>query len=256
MSTVAVIQARMGSTRLPGKVLEDVAGEPMLARVVERARGARTLDRVVVATTTAPADDAVAAFCAERGYDIFRGSEDDVLERYHGAAVAFGARTVVRLTADCPLLDPGVIDEVVSVYHAGGYDYVANILECTFPDGLDTEVFSREALGRARGEARLRSEREHVTPYIRNHPELFRHRNVRGDEDWSALRWTVDEPRDLAFVRAVYERMRDREFTWRDVLELVRAEPELGQVNAGIERNEGYRRSLERDTTVDFPEAS
>jgi glutamate-1-semialdehyde 2,1-aminomutase len=249
MTTVAVIQARMGSTRLPGKVLEDVGGRPLLARVVERARRARRLDAVMVATTTAAADDAVAAWCAGAGVPCFRGSEEDVLDRYVGAAREADADVVVRLTADCPLLDPAVVDEVVAAYHSEPCDYATNVLEPTYPDGLDTEVFSRAALERAAAEARLPSEREHVTPYIRNHPAQFRLRSVRGECDLSALRWTVDDPRDLELVRAVYARLGDAEFGMSDVLALLDEQPELGAVNAGIERNEGYRRSVEMDAS-------
>jgi spore coat polysaccharide biosynthesis protein SpsF len=247
MSTIGIIQARMGSTRLPGKVLENVGGRLVLARVVERARRASLLDTVVVATTTAPADDAIAEWCGREGVPCFRGSEDDVLDRYLGAAREFGADVVVRLTADCPLLDPGVIDLVIAAFAGEPCDYAANILEPTYPDGLDTEVFSRAALERAAAEAGLPSEREHVTPYIRNHPELFVVRSVRGARDLSGLRWTVDERQDLDLVRSIFEALGDGDFGLDEVLALYDARPDLHQVNAGIARNEGYTRSVERD---------
>jgi glutamate-1-semialdehyde 2,1-aminomutase len=249
MKTVAIIQARMGSTRLPGKVLQDLAGRPVLGRVVERAKRAQHLDAVTVATSTAAADDAVAAWCADSGVPCFRGSEADVLDRYAGAAREFGAGVVVRLTADCPLIDPDVIDMVVAAYFAQPCDYAANIIEPTFPDGLDTEVFSCATLQRAAEEAQLPSEREHVTPYILSHPELFRLVSVRGERDLSAMRWTVDEPRDLALAREIYALLGDGEFGMREVLALVEAHPHLLARNAGIERNEGYRRSLEVDAS-------
>lgn len=249
--TVAIIQARMGSSRLPGKVLLDIVGVPMLGHVVTRARRASTLDHVLVATSRAAPDNPIVEFCSARGIDCFRGSEEDVLDRYHSAAASAGADVVVRLTADCPLLDADVIDEVVGVFREGGADYVANILRCTYPDGLDTEVFSRAALERAWGEARLRSEREHVTLYLRKHPDRFRQRNVTADHDWSALRWTVDEPRDLEFVRAVYNKLGTMDFGWRDVLALLDADPALTELNAGIERNAGLRKSLREDGVVE-----
>ena len=203
-AVVAIVQARMGSSRLPGKVLLDIAGAPMLWHVVQRARRATTLDRVLVATSTATADDAVATWCVTTGVECFRGSEPDVLDRYYQAATQAGADVVVRLTADCPLLDPAVIDRVVTCFLTGSYDYVSNVAPPTFPDGLDTEVFYLAALQRAWQEAHKPSEREHVTPYLRQHPEFFRLGNVTHSTDLSALRWTVDEPADLAFVRAVY----------------------------------------------------
>lgn len=248
MKTVAIIQARMSSTRLPGKVFADVCGQPLLHHVVCRARRARTPDQVVVATSDRPADDVVARFCEMSAVPCFRGSEEDVLDRYCHAARHFKAEAVVRVTADCPLLDPDVIDRVVQAFLAGDQDYVSNTLDRTYPDGLDVEVFSFAALARAWREARLPSEREHVTPYIWKHPELFRLGNVKQDEDLSDLRWTVDEPRDLEFVRAVYRWLGPRsDFGMQEVLALLREHPELGRINAGIERNEGYRWSLERD---------
>lgn len=237
----------MSSTRLPGKVLAEVAGRPMLYHVVHRAMGAKTLDQVVVATSDREADDPIAGYCAEQGTAYFCGSEEDVLDRYLQAARQFEADVIVRLTADCPLLDPEIIDQVVGAYHSGRYDYVSNTLDCTYPDGLDTEVFSRAALERTAREARLPSEREHVTPYMRNHPELFHQLNVSGREDWSHLRWTVDEPADLEFVREVYARLGEGRFGMDEMLRLLERHPELSQLNAGIQRNAGYLKSLQRD---------
>lgn len=233
----------MASTRLPGKVLSPVVGRPMLCRVVERARRARRLDEVVVATSDQPPDDAVARLCQSWGVPCVRGSERDVLDRYVQAAAERDADVVVRITADCPLLDPEVVDEVVSAFDEG-VDYVSNIDPPTFPDGLDVEVASVAALRRAHREATLPSEREHVTLHIRNHPERYRTRNVAAAVDRSHLRWTVDEPQDLRFARAVYARLGDRNFVTRDVLRLLDEHPELASVNAHIERNEGLRRSL------------
>jgi spore coat polysaccharide biosynthesis protein SpsF len=248
MKTVAIVQARMASSRLPGKVLADIAGRPMLDHVVKRARWARLLDLVSVATSEGPADDAVAQFCRDRSISCFRGSEADVLDRYYRAALQLDADVVVRLTADCPLLDPAVIDKVVRFFHEGDYDYVSNTLEPSYPDGLDTEVFRRDALERAWREARLASEREHVTPYIWNHPEVFRVANVRYDRDLAGLRWTVDEPEDLTFVRRIYEHF-DPElpFGVDEILAFLAECPELGRVNSKFKRNEGYRASVQGD---------
>lgn len=247
MRIVAIIQARMSSTRLPGKVLADIAGNPMLYHVVSRARQAQTLDMVAVATSKGRADDDLEHFCLEAGIPCFRGSEDDVLDRYYQAAKHFEADIVVRLTADCPLLDPLVIDKVVRVFQEGDFDYVSNTIQCTYPDGLDTEMFSHSTLERAWREAHLKSEREHVTSYIYNHPELFHLGNVSNNTDLSALRWTVDEPDDLEFVRAVYAHFGASYLGMGEVLNLLRRQPELGGVNAGFTRNEGYQKSLRED---------
>lgn len=248
MKTVAIIQARMASTRLPGKVMAEVADKLLLEHVIRRAERATSVDLVIVATTDHLADDVVAQFCSKLGVQYFRGSEDDVLDRYYRAAKHFGAEAVVRLTADCPLLDPAVIDKVVREFHSGGYDYVSNAHEPTYPDGLDTEVFGFRALEGAWLEAELRSEREHVTPYIWKHAEMFRLGNVRYEPDLSALRWTVDEPEDLEFVRKVYGCLASKPFFgMSDVLALMAEHPELAALNAAFERNQGYSRSVADD---------
>ena len=248
-SVAAIVQARMGSTRLPGKMLiplyeEKGALELMLGRIAR----AQRVDRIVVATTVGAADDALATLCARLGFDCFRGSENDVLDRYYQAARRMGSPSVlVRLTGDCPLHDPDVVDEVIGAYEEGGADYVANVEPPTYPDGLDTEVFSFGALESAWRDAALKSEREHVTPYIRNHRERFAVRNVACSTDWSSLRWTLDEPADVEFIRAVFSALGDRPFGMRDVLELLRRQPALLRLNAGIIRNEGYLKSLKED---------
>ncbi len=247
MRTVAIIQARMQSTRLPGKVLADVAGAPLLMRVVERAQRASLLDAVVVATSEAEADDCIARFCQEHSLQCFRGSEGDVLDRYHEAALHFNAEVIVRLTADCPLLDPLVIDRVVQTFSEGSVDYVSNTLECTYPDGLDTEVFSRDCLARARRLAQMKSEREHVTAYIVKHPESFALGGVRNAVNLSHMRWTVDEPEDLEFVRAIYLARGPDSFGMAEVLALLHAQPSLSKINAGFARNQGYQESLSQD---------
>lgn len=253
MRTVAIIQARMSSTRLPGKIVAPIAGKPMLWHVITRAGRARTLNEVVLATSDEAADDAIAHLCAQLGVSFFRGSMDDVLDRYYQAALQFGAEVIVRLTADCPLLDPDVIDRGVEAYRMNEYDYVSNTVERTYPDGLDAEVFSLQALARAWREASWKSEREHVTPYIWKHPELFRLGAFKQERDLSWMRWTVDEPRDLEFVREVYKRIGDRTFGMRQVVELLAAEPELLRLNRGIELNAGYITSLQNDSVVVTP---
>lgn len=247
MTVAAIIQARMGSTRLPGKVLADIAGRPMLVHVIERARLAQTIDIVAVATTTGAADDVLASLCRECDVPVFRGSADDVLDRYGAAAAWLGADVVVRVTADCPFIDPVVCDRVVRVFQEGEFDYVSNTLEPTWPDGLDTEVMSRAALDRARSEASLQSEREHVTPWIRKHPELFRLGSVTGAVDWSAHRWTVDEPADLEFARRAQSLLPEGRVDCEALVAALRTHPAVRAINEGIRRDEGYARSVAAD---------
>jgi glutamate-1-semialdehyde aminotransferase/spore coat polysaccharide biosynthesis protein SpsF (cytidylyltransferase family) len=251
MNTVAIIQARMASTRLPGKIMADIAGHPLLWYVVSRSQLAHSLHHVLVATTDQQQDDVVADFCAQYGIPCFRGDEDDVLDRYYQAAKWVQAEVVVRLTADCPLLDPAVIDRVVQTFQQGAYEYVSNTLHPTYPDGLDVEVFSFNALEQAWYHANLRSQREHVTPYIRSQPSLFRVHNVRYHQDLSHLRWTVDEPEDLEFVRRVYHELGTNDaFGMVNLLDFLHNYPELLAINAHFERNEGYQKSLLKDSPV------
>jgi len=232
---IALIQARMSSSRLPGKVLKLVRGKSALARVVERVRRARTPQMVAVATTTNASDDAIERACAALG-------------TFYVAAKLYGGDAIMRVTADCPLIDPMVVDAVGDVFGRGEHDYVANINPPTYPDGLDVELFTFAALESAWRGARLRSEREHVTLYIRNHPELFRIGNIRCDRDLSHLRWTVDEPRDLEFVEAVYERLGDGPFGLEETLSLVEREKGLTRLNSGIMRDTGLMKSLAADS--------
>jgi spore coat polysaccharide biosynthesis protein SpsF len=230
----AIIQARTGSTRLPGKVLADIDGRSMLWHVVERTRAAELLDDVIVATTTKTADDAIVAFCREHNVHCFRGSEMDVLDRYYCAARQYGSQAVVRITSDCPLIDPEIIDKVVRAFLLEPPDYASNCLVRTYPRGLDTEVISFQALQSAWREARQGYQRTHVTPYIYENPGRFRTLSVTGEEDWSAHRWTVDTPEDLEFVRAIYARRQGRNFLLSDVLRLIDREPQLADLNRSV----------------------
>ena len=257
---LAVIQARLGSTRLPGKTLADLGGRPMLAHVVERAAAIPGVDGVVVATTANPRDDRLADWARQAGLGCVRGSEDDVLDRFHDALARHPCDAVVRVTPDCPFLDPKVSGLVVDAWLAadGAVDYASNVEPPTFPDGLDTEVISRAALAAAWHEARLPSDREHVTPFVRRDPRRFAQASVRHDPDLSHLRWTVDTPADLDFARAVVARLgpagRER-FGMREILALLEREPDLARLNAGQRRNEGYERSLAADAAAGAPAA-
>jgi spore coat polysaccharide biosynthesis protein SpsF len=268
LKTIAIIQARMASSRLPGKVLLDIGGTAMLARVVERTSGSQALQEVLVATTTDPADDVLAEFCEARDIPCRRGSHFDVLDRYYQAARGARADFVVRITADCPLIDPSLIDDVVctlegntTLGHAtsssaapADFDFVANRLpppwKRTFPIGLDTEACTFGALEHAWLEARAPQEREHVMPYLYEDVKLAAGRgqlskgiSPRGFRialldyvvDYGAYRWTVDTAEDLEFIRQVYRHFGGRsDFSWQEVLELVHSEPRLMQINAGV----------------------
>src|SRR6266566_5493303 len=235
MKITATIQARMGSTRLPGKVLMTVGTEPVLARVVHRLRRAALIDGIIVATSDRPADDAIVRECNRLQVACFRGSENDVLDRYWQAAQWCGAEAIVRITSDCPLIDAELVDETIQAFLSQPADYTSNALERTYPRGLDTEAFTIAALERAWREAREPYEREHVTPYIYEHPELFRLVSVRDERDYSAYRLTLDTHEDLQLIRTIYSRFEGRDdFGWQDVLALMEREPELAQLNARV----------------------
>ena len=250
---LAILQARTSSSRLPGKVLKPILGRPMLAHQIERVSRSRLIDKLIVATSTDSSDDHVEALCGQMSTDCFRGSLDNVLDRYYQCALRYAPDTVVRLTGDCPLADPEVIDGTIQYFLDSGLGYATNGgAEPTFPDGLDVEVFTLAALKAAWENARLPSEKEHVTLYINRHPELFRIGIYKNTADMSGLRWTVDEPRDFEFVTRVYEELYpgNPEFTSQDILELLERMPELSLINTGIERNEGMKKSLLQDKLI------
>jgi spore coat polysaccharide biosynthesis protein SpsF len=250
VSAIAIIQARMASSRLPGKVLLDIGGQPMLSRVVVRAQRARSVAQVVVATTTDPSDDPVERLCRERSYPCYRGSAQDVLDRYYQAARLHAAEIVVRITADCPAIDPGLVDEAVTALlgqvspsgqqRATVYDFVANRLPPpwgrTYPIGLDVEACTFAGLETAWKEAHLPHQREHVMPFFYENPERFRICLLNHDTDLSAYRWTVDTAEDLELMRQVYSRFDGRDdFSWLEVLALFEREPGLAQINAQVQ---------------------
>jgi spore coat polysaccharide biosynthesis protein SpsF len=237
MKVVAIIQARMLSTRLPGKVLRDLGGQTMLARVVNRTRRAQRIAEVIVATSTLPADDPIAEFCAEQGGSCFRGEEQDVLDRYQKAAAAHHAEVIVRITSDCPLIDAGVLDDTIDAFLAGqpATDYACNFHpHRTFPRGLDAEVFSRTVLDRCWCEVADAYSREHVTAFIYRNPHLFNVRGIDSGGDWSHLRWTVDTPEDYELAKLVYEHFGHDEFDWREALAAFEQHPEWAKVNRHV----------------------
>lgn len=239
MKVVAIIQARMGSTRLPGKILKEVLGKPLLEYQLERVQGADLLDDIIVATTTNKEDDAVAALCDSLGVRTYRGSETDVLARYYEAAVEVDADVIVRLTSDCPLIDPAIIDQVIQLYiDKRPVDYVANTLKRTFPRGLDTEVFTYEVLEDAYYEATLERDRKHVTAYFYTNPERYTFANLTSDENYSHHRWTVDTVEDFELIKRILEEIypKKEQFTLHDIIEVLDEHPSWVSLNAHVEQ--------------------
>ncbi len=242
---VAIVQARMASSRLPGKVMADIEGEPMLARVVDRARRAACLDDIVVATTTDPGDRETVRFCERRDIPVFRGHPSDVLDRFYRCAASEKADVIVRITGDCPLIDPDLIDLTTKALLDAdpALDFTANRLpqNRTYPIGLDTEVCSFGALEIAWEEADQRYQREHVMPFIYEHEDRFRIRVIEYDVDLGGMRWTVDTPEDLELIRQVYRHFGGRDdFSWLEVLRLFEERPELATINAEVEHKTRY----------------
>ena len=231
----AIIQARVGSTRLPGKVLMDLGGQSVLSRVVRRVGRVRSLQQAVVATSIAPPDDAIASACARMQVPCFRGSEDDVLDRYYQAARSWPSDAVVRITSDCPLIDPEVVDQAIEMFLEKGADYASNSLQRTYPRGLDTEVFTFAALEMNWRAAREPHQREHVTPFFYEHPELFRVSSIAAPKDYSQYRLTLDTVDDLRLMREVYASFGNRDtMSWREVVELLERRPELSALNSHV----------------------
>jgi len=239
MSTLAIVQARMSSTRFPGKVLEDLQGAPMIIRQLERIRRATSLDQVVVATTTDPSDDPLVEILEQAHIQYMRGDLDNVLGRFIKVIDEFNPEVVIRLTADCPLTSPQVIDEVVTSFLNSDVDYISNTMTPTYPDGLDVEVVRPDALRYVNATTQDQPEREHVTLGVYRRPEIFQIRNIVNDIDLSSLRWTVDTPEDFAFVKAVYAELfpANPEFEMSDVLDYLEKYPERSRTDQDAIRN-------------------
>ena len=254
MKAAAFIQARLGSTRLPEKVMLGLEGRTVLERVIERVAASRFVDEVIVVTTIHRQDMNIVKRCVENGVRVFCGSEDDVLDRFYQAAKLLNLENLVRITADCPLMDPEVIDQVLRRHFDSGADYTANVLEESFPDGEDVEVMRFTALKKAWEEADLLSEREHVTPYIRKHPEMFRFESVRCERDYSKLRWTLDNKEDYEVIKNVYAALyhENNLFGMNEILNYLESNPEDFAANKRIVRNEGYQKSLGHDKILNI----
>jgi len=250
VKVVAIIQARMDSVRLPGKVLLPLAEKPALEHIVERLSYCRMVDQVVVATTTEVNDDPVAELCIKNNIKYFRGSPEDVLDRYYQSSKIFNADPIVRITADCPAIDPVVVDAVISGYLAGDYDLYG--LSGEFPDGLDCTVFSFSAIKKAWKEAKLKSEREHVGPYIEKNSNIFNNGKLKLFYGLENQRWTMDEPEDYELLKVIFNELYrpDSPFLTYEVLEYIKENPKLGRLNQKIVRNQGYIQSLKEDKEI------
>lgn len=246
---LAIIQARMGSTRLPGKMLSVIGDRTLIRHCVDQVRQAQLIDRVLVATTVGPEDDPLVEEVVGCGGEIYRGSSTDVLDRFYQAAKAHGADVIVRICGDCPFIDPEVIDRTVRYFldNSDSYDYVSNVHPPSVPDGYDVEVVTFRALERAWSTARMTSQREHVTTAIWEHPETYRVGVVTHEENLSHLRVVVDEPEDLEMLRALYVRLSGRPLTLANVVQVLREKPEISVMNKRFEREAGYRKSLAED---------
>ncbi len=261
---VAIIQARMTSTRLPGKVLLKIGTKPMLHYVINQVRGSKLIKDIIIVTTNMVQDDVIVKYCKKNKIKCFRGSTSDLLDRYYKCAKKFGNDPIVRVTSDCPLIDPGVIDKAITKFLKGSSDYVANNLEkqkgkwdnsmCNFPQGMTVEVSSFKVLEKAWKEAKKPSEREHVFPYIQFHPKLFKVSNFKHPRDLSYIRCTVDRLEDLQFVTELYKRFpKNKKFIEiKDIVKAVRKEPDLVKINNKIAFDEGYQKSLVEDKKMGF----
>ena len=239
LKTLAIVQARMGSTRFPGKVMKAINGKPVIELLLSRLAKSTLIDKIILATSINTENDELSDYVKNIGYDVFRGSEEDVLERFYKAAEAYQPETVIRITGDCPLVDPVLVDKVIEYYYASGADYVSNTNPPTFPDGLDTEVFSFQSLNAANRDAGSKYEREHVTPFIRSNKK-FCIKNFSGEIDHSGKRWTLDDPSDFEVISNVFNHYYPRtNFTWEDVIKLEAEKPDLFSANRETKRNFG-----------------
>ena len=245
----------MGSTRLPGKVMMELCGVPVIEHVVNRLRRSTLIDEIIIATSIDSNNQPLIDFCIKNDINYFVGSEDDVLDRYYQTAIDNNINDediLIRITSDCPLIDPFVVDKVIEEHISKDNDYTTNVLDCTYPDGLDCEVFNFSVLKETWINANLSSQREHVTLYIRDNADKFKLGNVKNNVDLSDLRWTLDEKEDFIFINEVYKNLYndDSFFTMEDIVNLLDDKPELLEINSKFARNEGLIKSLKEDVDL------
>lgn len=250
MKILAIVQARCSSTRLPGKVIKELAGKPMIVQELERLGRSKMISKIVLATSTESSDDPLERVLAGTDVDVFRGNLDDVLDRYYQCAKQYQPEHVVRITGDCPVIDWRLVDEVIENHFKNGNDYTR--LNDDFPDGLDVEIMKFSALEEAWKNAKMLSEREHVTLYLKNHKDNYQLGEVACGKKLGNMRWTVDEPQDFVFVEKVFGELYDGnpDFAMNDILALLQDKPELMDINSGIQRNAGLAKSLANDKEI------
>ncbi len=253
---VVVVQARMASTRLPAKVLLDLAGRPLLSRMIERLRLAKKPDLIVVATTTEPGDDAIAELCRQEHWECFRGHPTDLIDRHLRCADAYGATVVAKVPSDVPVVDPALVDEVFALFESGDYDYVSNLHPASFPDGLDCEVFSLAALRVAAQEVTRDFEREHTTSFLWDNPQRFRIGSITTPDgvDYSLThRWTIDYDEDYRFLQAIFSTLYEVNpmFSWQDLTAFLQSRPDISAINAHLNGVVWYRHHLDELKHVD-----
>jgi len=248
-----IIQARMGSTRLPGKVMLPIDEfNPLIWYVINQIKHSKSCEKLIIATTNLAEDDIITDFAKKNSIQYFRGSAEDCLDRYYQCARSFSISILVRITCDNPFIDPTLIDDAIKIFNSGNYDYVSNCKPRTFPQGTEVEVFSFAALEKAWNEANKPSEREHVTPYLYNHPEKFQTFNIINQKNISNLRWTVDRIEDMKFVRALAIRIKKSPILMKDILHVLDREPDLVNLNKNYVIDEGYTKSLEYDKKLSY----
>ena len=249
---LAILQARFSSSRLPGKVLKPLLGKPMLMHQIERIKQSSMINRLVVATSVDNSDDSIELMCKDNGVEVFRGSLDNVLDRFYQCTKNYNAEHIVRLTGDCPLTDFKLIDKVIKKYLLTKSDYMSNFLIPSYPDGLDVEIFKLSVLENAWNYAKMPSELEHVSLYIRKNLKSDENSNYRSEVDLSKFRWTVDEYEDFIFVKKIYEALYfdNPLFLTEDILNLLNQYPDLRKLNNKFTRNEGMKKSLQKDKDI------
>ncbi len=244
-----IIQARTQSVRLPNKVLALINGKSLIWHIIERLKSCEMVEQIILATSNREEDKKLIEIANDCNILSFVGDENNVLSRFYEAALKFNADPIIRITGDCPLVDPYLLDKMLEFYLENNYDYVSNTIIPTYPDGLDIEIFSFKSLTKTFNEAKLKSEKEHVTPYIWKNPEIFQLYNYRNKEELSNYRWTVDEQLDLELIRQIYFNFKPKIiFSFQDVIEMAKLNPQIFKINERINRNEGYLKSIKENT--------